>query len=102
MIIIAILILMAASALFTAAAFTQVQEHTNTRIPHVGSMEPRLSLWLFLGGLMAVAAGSFLFSQSQAGNPTVEFVVLLVAAIIPLVIIRLAHNRKVAAKQSSA
>lgn len=64
-------------------------------------MEPQASLWLFLGGLLAVAAGSFLYSQSQGGDATLEFAAFLVAAVVPLAVIRLVHNRKVAQKQAS-
>ncbi|MBT2596857.1 hypothetical protein [Arthrobacter sp. ISL-72] len=99
--IIAIVVLMTASALFTAAALVQILGHTNKRIPYVGPMEPQASLWLFLGGLLAVAAGSFLYSQSQEGDSTLEFAAFLVTAVVPLVIIRLVHNRKVAQKQAS-
>jgi hypothetical protein len=101
MIIFAIVLLMAASALFTAAAFVQVQGHTDMKIPHVGSMEPRASLWLFLSGLLAVAVGSFFYSRSQGANATVELVLFLFASISPLVIIRFIHNRKVVKKQAT-
>jgi drug/metabolite transporter (DMT)-like permease len=98
--IIAIVVLMTASALFTAAALVQVLGHANKRIPYIGPMEPKASLWLFLGGLLAVAAGSFLYSQSQGGDSTLEFAAFLGTAVVPPVIIRLVHNRKVARKQA--
>ena len=98
--VIAIVVLMTASALFTAAVLVQVLSHTNTRIPLTGPMEPQESAWLFLGGILAVAAGSFLYSLSLGGDPTLEFAVFFAAAVIPTLIIRLVHNRKVA-KQAS-
>jgi hypothetical protein len=58
MIIIAIALLMAASALFTVAACVQVQGHTDEKIQYVGSIEPCASLWLFLSGLLVVAVYS--------------------------------------------
>lgn len=100
--LIAIVVLMTGSALFTAAALVQVLGHANERIPYVGPMAPQASLWLFLSGLLAVAAGSFLYSQSQGGDSTLEFAAFLVTAVVPPVIIRLVHNRKVAQKQASA
>ena len=99
--IIAIVVLMTASALFTTAALVQVLSHTNTRIPYAGPMEPQASLWLFLGGVLAVAAGSSLYWLSQGGDSTLEFAVFFAAAVIPTVIIRLVHNWKVAQKQTS-
>ncbi|MFJ5697988.1 hypothetical protein [Arthrobacter sp. NPDC093139] len=96
--IIAVVVLMAASALFTAAALVQVLDHTNKRIPYVGPMEPQASLWLFLSGVLAVAAGSLLYSLTQGGDSTLEFAAFFVTAVVPPVIIRLVHNRKVAQK----
>lgn len=100
MTIVAIAILMLAASLFTVSAFIQVLNHSTQKIRLVGSMEPRASLWLYLGGLLAVAIGSFLYSQSQTGNPTWEFVVFLVVANLPLVLIRLIHNHRVAGRQA--
>lgn len=102
MIVISVVILMAASALFTAAALIQVQSHADKKIPIIGSMRPRASLWMFIGGVLAVAAGSFLYSQSQGVDPTGEFAIFLVAAVIPLLIIRLIHNGRVEQKQAPA
>jgi drug/metabolite transporter (DMT)-like permease len=90
---------MAASALFTAAALVQVQSSGDKKIQIIGSMQPRASLWIFLIGLLAVAAGSFLYSQGQSVNPAGEFAIFLIAAVLPLLIIRLIHNRKVEQKQ---
>lgn len=102
MIVIAVVILMAASALFTAAALIQVQSHADKKIPIIGSMQPRASLWIFISGMLAVVAGSFLYSQNHGVNPTGEFAIFLVAAVIPLLIIRLIHNRRVEQKQAAA
>ena len=103
MILFAIVLLMAATALFTAAAGVQVQKHTDKKMRYVnvGSMEPDASLWLSLPGILLVTVGSFLYSQSQGTNPTGELVLFLAASIGPVPVITFIHNRKIGKKQAT-
>lgn len=97
-----IAILMLSSAFLTAGALLQVSNRRTERIPYLDESSlrgRRPSKWLYLTGIVLLLAGSILYSQRQGADPNVEFAVLVVVGVAPVVLVRVLHNRRVAREQ---
>lgn len=94
----AVAILMLATAMSTASALLQVLSSPTQRLPYIDNSPLSGSSgrkWLFIGAIVLIAAGSFVYSQQLDSNALVDFGVFLIVGVAPVVLIRFMHNRKV-------
>ncbi|ABK01860.1 hypothetical protein Arth_0460 [Arthrobacter sp. FB24] len=94
----AVALLMLASAMSTAYALLQVLSSPTQRLPYIDNRpmsDGGGRKWLFLGAIVLIAVGSFVYSQRSDGNQILDFVVFLIVGVVPVVLIRFVHNRRV-------